>query len=198
MISFFSYTWNHLPEVLNFNTTYIFSYPRIALIKLDFPTPELPVIPMLISTSFQRPSFVLKNSSMPDTPCSSMCPWTSSINRNSQESSMFIRTQRRYMCVIRTLCCCSNRKLYFSLSQLTLSVFIQPSQTNSECKLFIYVFVGVYLDDVIFLRKGNSRKMTFMWPATTMLCVFSKIQFRVFDTNFMTSRYYPWQNKDIW
>ena len=55
------------------------SYLLIVFIKLDFPTPDPPVIPIFISTFFQPSSFVLINSSLSETPCSSMWPsWTSS------------------------------------------------------------------------------------------------------------------------
>ena len=49
----------------------IFTYSRIALIKLDFPVPELPEIAMFTSTSRQPSSLFLKNSSMFETPFSS-------------------------------------------------------------------------------------------------------------------------------
>lgn len=56
------------------------TYSLIALIKLDLPLPESPVIAMFTSTSRHFSSLFLKNSSMFDTPLSSISFLSSAIS----------------------------------------------------------------------------------------------------------------------
>ena len=74
------------------------TYPRIALIKLDFPTPELPVTPICTSTFFQSSSLALNIFSVPDTPRSLMYFGMSSsfIKTYSDRSHHYYQMSRQF------------------------------------------------------------------------------------------------------
>ena len=76
------------------------TYSLIALIKLDLPLPESPVIAMFTSTSRHFSSLFLKNSSMFDTPLSSISFSSSTISSisHSLKSPMLTRDKRRSKC----------------------------------------------------------------------------------------------------
>ena len=73
------------------------TYSLIALIKLDLPLPESPVIAMFTSTSRHFSSLFLKNSSMFDTPLSSISFSSSTISSisHSLKSPILTRDKRR-------------------------------------------------------------------------------------------------------
>ena len=73
------------------------THSRIALIKLDFPTPESPVMAMFTSTSCHLSSFVLKYSLIRESPCSSTYPLISSWVKTSQSVSIrSMMTERNF------------------------------------------------------------------------------------------------------
>ena len=114
------------------------TYPLIALIKLDLPLPESPVIAMFTSTSRQFSSLFLKNSTMSDTPPSSISFLSSAISAVSH-----LRTSpmlKRKKCSIWSSKCCGAEvtAVRSASSAPAESIFVSLLQTAPLTKTQVF------------------------------------------------------------